>query len=267
MNEAGYGRGADYGNVGNGYDVLRQIPEGTTVYDVNGEKIGTASGFDSQTNSLIIQKGLFFPKDIAVPMSAISGADSNGVYLAVTKEDANNGNWGSANRSNAAYTAGNQGENRLGAAQSAGWSGTSNDRRTDPSASARSGDVTIPVREEELVADKQQGEIGNVRVSKDVVTEQQNISVPVRHEEVTVERVPVDDRSATDVGPDAFQEDTIDVPVKGEQLNVSKQARVSEEVRLHKQEVTDQRRVGDTVRKEEVHVDEPNEQGRPGGFT
>jgi hypothetical protein len=69
---------------------------GTPVFDVNGDKLGTVADADPQRNELIIQKGLIFHKDLPIPMSAIVRSDDDGIYLNVTKDDANNGIWATA---------------------------------------------------------------------------------------------------------------------------------------------------------------------------
>ncbi len=119
-----------------------------------------------------------------------------------------------------------------------------------------SDEVRIPVREEELVAGTQVEEQGRVHVHKDVVTEQQTLNVPVQREQVSVERVPVDRAAETVDASGAFQEGDIEVPVMGEEVMTSKRAHVVEEVRLHKDTVTEQEQVGGTVRREQVWVED-----------
>ena len=84
--------------------------------------------------------------------------------------------------------------------------------------------------------------------------EQQTVSAPVTHEEVRVERVPID-RPATNLPPDAWQDKDIDVPIRGEELVIEKRAKVSEEVRIKQQPVTEEQQVTGTVRKERVRLD------------
>ena len=63
---------------------------------------------------------------------------------------------------------------------------------------------TLQLREEELVANKQRVETGQVQIGKEVVSEQRTLEVPVTREEVTIERHPVDrrpsDRRSTTAG-------------------------------------------------------------------
>jgi uncharacterized protein (TIGR02271 family) len=114
----------------------------------------------------------------------------------------------------------------------------------------------IPVSEEELRVQKHARERGRVRIHKNVVEEQQTMDVPVREEEVHVERHRVDDATrAADVPSDAFQERDVEVPVYGEDVDVSKEQVVREEVDISKTARQRNKRVSDTVRREEVHVE------------
>ena len=128
---------------------------------------------------------------------------------------------------------------------------------------AQSGDINVPVYEEELVAGKRQEQVGDVRLHKDVVTEQETVPVTLRREEVTVERVPMSGQASQGDPQNAFLNEDIDVPVMGEEAIVGKQVHETEEVRLHKQGVTEQQQVSDTVRKERVTVDGTDNTGRP----
>ncbi len=116
-------------------------------------------------------------------------------------------------------------------------------------------DIAVPVYEEELTVGKRQEQIGDVHLRKDVVQEQQTVSVPLQHEEVTVERVPVSGQVDAATVRDAFQGGDIEVPVMGEEAVVDKKVVETEEVRLHKQAVTENQQVSDTVRRENVTVD------------
>ncbi len=214
----------------------QQIMEGAPVYDVNGDRVGEVSDRGLQRNALIVHKGLIFPKDLYIPLSAIRGRDADGVYLNVAKDDINSHNWDQP-PTGAAGTAGVMPDRMATGA-------TNVDRSTN--------DVNIPLHEEQLVADKQRQQIGDVHLHRDTVQEQQTVQAPVTHEEVTVERRPGDDRALAN---DAFTDKDIDIPVMGEQLNVSKEAHVAEEVHLRKDRVTEQQQATDTVRRERLRVD------------
>jgi uncharacterized protein (TIGR02271 family) len=98
---------------------------------------------------------------------------------------------------------------------------------------------------------------GEVRVRKDVVTENQTIEVPVTREELVLERVSV---PANTPAPSASigQAQEIRVPLTEEAVRVEKQPVVREEVMVGKREVSDVAQVGDEVRHEELRVDNPD---------
>ncbi len=135
-------------------------------------------------------------------------------------------------------------------------SGGMTDRTAGSTQNLATGDdvVDVPVMEEQLVAGTQQEEIGRVHVHKDVVSEQETLNVPVQREQVTVDRVPVNQPVDMATAQDAFKGEDIDVPVMGEEAVASKQTHEVEELRLHKQDATENQQVTGTVRREEVRV-------------
>jgi uncharacterized protein (TIGR02271 family) len=114
-------------------------------------------------------------------------------------------------------------------------------------------DQTMQLREEELEPRKRSVETGQVRITKDVVEEQQTLDVPVTREEVFIERRPVE-RHAADAGPIGDSKETIRVPVQEEQVSVEKRAVVTEEISVGKRLVQDTRQVSGTVRREEARI-------------
>ncbi len=111
----------------------------------------------------------------------------------------------------------------------------------------------LELREEELDVNKRQVQAGEVRVRKDVVTEQRNIEVPVTREEVVIERHPVEGR---EISADALDDDEeIRIPVMEEEVEVQKRAKVREEVSIGKRQVQETRNVSDSVRREEARVE------------
>jgi len=124
---------------------------------------------------------------------------------------------------------------------------------TATTAASRTGEQRMQVKEEQLHVHKQPVQTGEVKVRKDVVTEHKTIDVPVQREEVVVERHPASGRaSTTDLRPG----EEIRVAVKEEQIHVEKQPVVKEEVTIGKRQVQETKHVTDTVRKEEVKVEQ-----------
>jgi uncharacterized protein (TIGR02271 family) len=77
---------------------------------------------------------------------------------------------------------------------------------------------------------------GEVRLRKEVVTEQQNIEVPTRREELVVERVPGSGREATGARVGSGEKE-IRVPLSEERVHVEKKPVVKEEIQVGKRQV------------------------------
>jgi len=225
--------------------------EGTPVFDVNGDKVGSVAENATQGDYFVVRKGLIFTHDLYIPLNAVARSDMDGVYLNVSKDQIQSQGWDQP----PAAASGFMGRDTTRDSTVAAHDQPRDDMPAGHSTPLRDGDVGVPVREEELTVGKKRQEAGKVHLRKDVVEERQSVNVPVTHEEVRVERVPVDDQRAADLGPDAFTEKDIDVPLMGEQVVTDKRARVAEEVHLRKQAVTEQQRVSDTVKKERVRVE------------
>ena len=243
------------------------IVPGTPVYDIDGSKVGDVNEYDAQRGYLHVKKGLIFTRDVYIPLNAIGQRTTDGIYLNLPKSELSNQGWVTPPEQtqplNTGYTQ-NLGANarpNLGANQPALSQTDAGHQGGGHPTPVGDGDIAVPVREEQLIAQKQQQEAGRVHVNKDVVEEQQTLTVPVTREEVRVERVPVQGRATTDLGPDTFQERDIDVPVMGEQVTAEKRAQVNEEIHLHKRAVTENQQVSDTVRKERVNVEGADSQG------
>jgi len=111
----------------------------------------------------------------------------------------------------------------------------------------------IELREEELQATKHEVKAGEVRVRKDVVTEERTIDVPVTREEVIIERHPASGRSTTG---SIKEGEEIRVPITEEEVRVEKRPVVKEEITVGKRKVQDTETVRDTVRREEARIEE-----------
>ncbi len=113
---------------------------------------------------------------------------------------------------------------------------------------------SLKVREERLNVTRQRVQSGEVGLHKEVITEQKTINVPVTHEEVYIEQHAVTGGNIdnTPIG----EGETIRVPVSEEQVNVTKNTLVTGEVAIGKRSVEETQRVTDTVKHEEVRVEQ-----------
>lgn len=229
------------------------VTPGTDVYDSSGDKIGTVEEYNPQANCIVVQKGIIFTKDLYIPLTAIDSRDNDGLYLNLTKAQLKDDRYANP----PAYSA----ETTTTATTMA--TGATGARDADI-LSRDERDVNVPVREEELTVDKQRGKVGEARIHKDTVEEQQSLNVPVTEERVTVDRVPVDkDLPADQANATNWQDKDVSIPVMGEDVIVEKQPRVKEELRIHKEPYTETEHVADTVRKERVQLEGVDDQGNP----
>lgn len=139
--------------------------------------------------------------------------------------------------------------------RSQGWTG-----RSDWSASDR-GD-TISLAEEQLVVGKRAVDSGGKRIRTRVVETPVEETVQLHQERVDVERMPVD-RPVSNADA-AFRERSVEMRETDEEAVVGKTARVTEEVRLHKEGEDREERIHETLRKTEVDVENvPGSTKRP----
>ncbi len=234
-------------------DLGQQFTEGMTVFDADGDKVGKIFEVDPAQRYITVQKGFLFPKDLYIPFDTVEHNNAEGVYVTLSKQDLENERY-----HNVPTPVGLTERTR---AVDATTNTVADDRPARSTETIAQGDVSVPVYEEQLTVGKKQEEEGRVRLHKDVIEEKQTITEPVSYEQVSVEKIPVAANEAQ-VGPDAFVDKDIEVILMGEELTVGKRAVVTEEVRLRKETVTEQRQITDSVRKERVVVEGVDEQGQ-----
>jgi uncharacterized protein (TIGR02271 family) len=220
-----------------------QIREGMTVRSSDGEKLGKV--FAVGEDSFHVEKGLFFPKDYLCRFSDVTDVRDGELILASGRDalrdtQANADTSFGMGRSSDTSTLGSLDTGRPA-------SSSSESRRLESDR-----EVAIPVAREELDVVKREREAGQVRITKEVVSEEQEVNVPVRKERVRVERREVDPaRPAMNA---SFKDETIVVPLREEEVDVRKRVVSEGEVVIHKDAVEEERRVAETVRREQVDV-------------
>lgn len=110
----------------------------------------------------------------------------------------------------------------------------------------------LELRAEELEVQKRQREAGEVRVRKEVVSEERTVDVPVTREELVIERRPAGEPAAA--SGEIREGEELRIPLMEEEVIVQKRPVVREEVAIGKREVTGTERVAETVRHEELRV-------------
>jgi uncharacterized protein (TIGR02271 family) len=193
----------------------RDIQQGLLVRTADGEKLGRI--VRCEQDSFIIEKGIFFPTDYVARYDDIADVRSGEVYL----------------RRNIAELRGSGATPRAGTKEQ----------------------VSVPLVEEELSAEKRTKEAGRVHLRKEVETERKDISVPVTREQVHVERVPTGGREPRP-GEATFQRGDVSVPVREEEVEIRKRPVVREEVRVSKTARQEERVASGEVRKERAEIEE-----------
>lgn len=117
------------------------------------------------------------------------------------------------------------------------------------------GEVAIPIVEEELEVGKREVDRGGVRVLRHIVEKPVEASVNLREEHVVVERHPVN-RAVTDADLNFQGNRTIELTETAEEAVVTKSAHVVEEVVVGKQVEERTQHIQDSVRRTEVDVEQ-----------
>jgi uncharacterized protein (TIGR02271 family) len=127
-------------------------------------------------------------------------------------------------------------------------------------------DSAMTRSEEQVRVGTERRETGRVRLRKYVVTENVTQTVPVSREEVRLEREPITDanRDQALAGGDITEEEH-EVVLSEERPVVQKETVPVERVRLDKDTVTEQHEVDETVRKEEIELDDSDASVRSTG--
>jgi uncharacterized protein (TIGR02271 family) len=252
--------------------------QGRTMVDGGGDRIGSIEGIytDDQSGEpewALVNTGLFGTKSTFVPI--VQASERNGdVQVPYDKQLVKD-----APRIEADQHLSEAEEQQLwrhyGLDYGAGQAGTAAQRQPDteeidrPVGAAaggrRAGDDTagrgvneaMTRSEEELRVGTETRQRGRARLRRYVTTETQQITVPVQREEVRVEREPITDANLDDAtsGPD-ISEDEHEVVLHEERPVVDKEVVPRERVRLDTETVTEERQVGEEVRKEQIEVDE-----------
>ena len=245
-----------------------RVREGMLVVDNASDRVGTVKRAhsdeglsESTADYLEVRSGLLgWGKDLYIPVSAIHHITTDAVYLAVDRDDIARLGWTTPPATNLGVERPVYGRH---AEPHNVPDGALVDREARPlsrplddgEARLRTEAETLQLHGEELVAHKQTVETGAVTVTKEVVREEQTLEVPVTREEVYIDRQPVDPHPVDDV-VFAGDHETIRVPVRMEQVEIEKRLVVREEVHIGKRPVQDTERISDTVRREELRVEE-----------
>jgi uncharacterized protein (TIGR02271 family) len=242
--------------------------QGRTLVDRDGDRVGRIDAIylDDHTGQpewALVNTGLFGTKSSFVPLTQATQTD-NDVRVPYDKQLVKD-----APRVDPDQHLSEAEEQQLWRHYGFDYDRTTRRRATDRGAVGRdtsepTTDDAMTRSEEELRVGTAQRERGRVRLRKYVTTELVQQTVPVQRERVRVEREPITDANldAATSGPDISEEEH-EVILREEEPVVEKRVVPRERVRLDKDTVTDQERVAEEVRKEQIEVqDEDGTGGR-----
>ncbi|HXR97523.1 MAG TPA: YsnF/AvaK domain-containing protein [Terriglobales bacterium] len=112
----------------------------------------------------------------------------------------------------------------------------------------------IELHGELLRVHKERIQRGEVRIRKEVVTEQQRLEVPVSREEIVVEHLPVAADATASQPPEASGAD-VRIPLTEERITAEKTPIVTDSVRVGKRSVQSAQSVSDEVKHEELKIE------------
>jgi uncharacterized protein (TIGR02271 family) len=276
-----------------GTDTISRVI-GQDVYDESGEKIGSAAEvyLDDETGQpewVTVRTGLFGTKESFVPIRNADLTD-DGVRVPVSKSQVKDApkidtdghlspqeeqelyryyglGFGNGTDRTAGYTdtttdtttgltTGTESTTGMASTGTAGRDDIDTRPAVGHDTSGPTTDNAMTRSEERLNVGTERQEVGRARLRKYVVTENVTETVPVSREEVRVEREPITDANIGNAmdGP-AISEEEHEVTLHAETPVVEKEAVPVERVRLDKETVTDEARVSEGVRKEQIEVD------------
>ena len=234
----------------------------------DGEKLGTIEEIysDTETNQpewALITTGLFGTKQSFVPISRAS-RDGESVSVpfdkATVKDAPSVDPDGRLSEDEEQQLYQHYGMDYGAAGSDSDWRDGDDVRDPDTVGRDVSGPTTddaMTRSEEELRVGTADREAGRVRLKKYVVEDEVTQTVPVRREEVRVEREPITDGNVGDAvdGPEISEEEH-EVVLHEEEPVAEKRTVPKERVRLDKDAHTEERQVSETLRKEEIDVDD-----------
>ncbi len=225
------------------------IAAGDAVISADGHKVGTVA--DVHPGYIVVEKGLVFATDHFIPSSAIAGAGDGQVILNVSRDIALESGWDVEPLT----LNGEIGSDTTGVDDGVCVEVDSAARPARVEAMAVGDEIRIPVFEEELTATVRPVDVGAVRIRKRIVSEDRVVEVPVTEDEIRVERRIVD-RPIGGGATEAVEQIIIEVPLRKEILDVENRAQAMEEIVVTKDIIQRTERVTDTVRREEVRINE-----------
>ncbi|MDX6327556.1 MAG: hypothetical protein QOK15_3910 [Nocardioidaceae bacterium] len=235
--------------------------QGATAYDNSGDKIGKVDQvyLDDQTGEpswLTLNTGLFGTSTTFAPLEG-AAFDGDDLRIGYDKEQVKN-----APRIEVDQHLERDQEEELyryyglsyaGSGVGTGETTEFENRGTEAPTTSTTDEAAVRLSEERLQVGTETQEAGRARLRKYTTTETETVTVPVTKEKLVVERNPVEGRTSS--APISDTDEVEEVTLREERAVVDKETVDVEEVRIGKEQVTEQERVSGEVRKEHAEVE------------
>jgi len=248
--------------------------EGRPVTGADGQKLGTVADiyFDNDTRRpewALVSTGLFGTKHSFVPITSASVSD-DGLQVPFTKQQVSDAprldDDGELSQDEEALLADHYGMSYSEAPSDSGL--PQGGGQAPATGTAQAQDTSGPNTDTAMTRSEERLSVGTtrrpselVRLRKEIVTENVSTTVPVEREVLRVEREPITDGNVDQAldGPDLSEEE-VELTLTEEQAVVEKDVVPVERIRLDKDVVIEEEQVDETLRKEQVDVEQG---GRP----
>lgn len=231
------------------------VHDGMSVTSTKGDRLGKV--ISRSTETFVVEKGVFFPKDYELRYDHITDMGSGGITYSLSDIESRLG-LSETERTRAAATAASA--TAATTARTAPASLRSEPLRSEPLASGKTATKTeelrIPLMEEEIGIEKVSRETGHVRIHKTIKTEEKHFSVPVTREDVVIERIAASSDEPMLPSESMYKEQVLDVPLHEEEVKVSKRSRLREQMVVRTVVEAVQKDASANLRHEECEIED-----------
>lgn len=118
--------------------------------------------------------------------------------------------------------------------------------------SSSQNNATFQIKEEQLDIVKKWIQTGDVKIHKEIFSEEKSFTIPIQREELVIEKKSI----ASDTSRDKDSEtQIIRIPLNEEQVEFSKHKVILEDISIYKQQIKDIEHIEETLKKEKPKVE------------
>lgn len=111
--------------------------------------------------------------------------------------------------------------------------------------------VAFKIKEEQLDIAKKWIQTGDVKIHKEIFSEEKNFTIPIQREELVIEKKSMASDTSTD---EDSETQIIRIPLSEEQVEFSKHKVILEDISIYKQQIKDVQHIEETLKKEKPKI-------------